>query len=62
MQVTNVGSRPQVVQSSIRTTTKVLATSSKSVPFDRDSLPTFVDAFGITRTFTDDDVLGAARR
>ena len=52
VQVTNVGSRPQVVQSSVRTTTKVLATTSKSVPFDRDSLPTFIDGFGITRTFT----------
>jgi hypothetical protein len=52
VQVTNVGSRPQVVRSSIRTTTKVLASTAKTVPFDRDSLPTFVDAFGITRTFT----------
>jgi len=53
VQVTNVGSRAQVVKSSIRTTTKVLATSSKSVPFNRDSLPTFVDGFGTTRTFTE---------
>jgi Subtilase family len=52
VRVTNVGSRPQVVQASVRTTTKVLATTSRSVPFDRDSLPTFVDGFGITRTFT----------
>ena len=31
----------------------MLATSSKSVPFNRDSLPTFVDGFGTTRTFTE---------
>ena len=43
VRVTNVGNRPQVVRSSIRTTTKVLAATTKSVPFDRDSLPTFVD-------------------
>jgi hypothetical protein len=52
VQVTNVGSRPQVVRAAVRSTTKVLANVSKSVPFDRDSLPTFVDAFGTTRTFT----------
>ena len=52
VQVTNVGSRPQVVQAAVRSTTKTLATVSKAVPFDRDSLPTFVDAFGTTRTFT----------
>jgi hypothetical protein len=52
LQVTNVGSRPQVVRAAVRSTTKVLSTVSKSVPFDRDSLPTFVDGFGTTRTFT----------
>jgi Subtilase family/Peptidase inhibitor I9 len=52
VQVTNVGSRPQVVQAAVRSTTKVLSTVSKAVPFDRDSLPTFVDAFGTTRTYT----------
>jgi hypothetical protein len=52
LQVTNVGSRPQVVQAAVRSTTKVLSTVAKSVPFPRDTLPTFVDAFGTTRTFT----------
>jgi Subtilase family len=52
VQVTNVGSRPQVVRAAVRSTTKSLSTVAKSVPFDRDSLPTFVDAFGTTRTFT----------
>ena len=51
-QVTNVGSRPQVVQSSVRTTTKRAGCDVRSVQFDRDSLPTFIDGFGITRTFT----------
>src|SRR6185437_9443119 len=53
VKVTNVGSRAQVVKSSVRSTTKVLATATKSVPFPRDSLPTFVDSFGTTRTFTE---------
>lgn len=52
VRVTNVGSRPQVVRSSIRSTTKVLAATTRAVPFDWSSLPTFIDAFGITRTFT----------
>ncbi|HST63759.1 MAG TPA: S8 family serine peptidase [Mycobacteriales bacterium] len=52
VQVTNVGSKPQVVRAAVRSTTRTLSTVSKSVPFDRDSLPTFVDAFGTTRTYT----------
>lgn len=52
VRVTNLGSRPQVVRAAVRSTTKRLSTVSKSVPFARDTLPTFVDAVGTTRVYT----------